>query len=149
MLRLILPILFPSWRFFNSIGASPRLMLQFDDNDWIEFCPKPVSINYWQRLWRVFYNPIGNKSLFVHSCAVRLFDEQDPLAIANINLALAQAISLGTLTPPAGNAQIRWRIEQLNWDTQGKIIANIIYTSNTQSIARLLANWADDLALCP
>lgn len=149
MLRLLLPILFPSWRFFNSIGPSPRLMLQFDESDWMEFCPKPQHINCLQRLSQVFYNPAGNKTLFVQSLAVRLFDEQDSLAITNINLALAQAILLGTLTPPAGNAQIRWRIEQLNWDTQGKIIASIIYTSITQPTARLLANWAEDTALCP
>lgn len=149
MLRLLLPILFPSWRFFNSIGPSPRLMLQFDDNDWLEFCPKPVQINVRQRLARLFYNPVGNKTLFVLSLAVRLFDEQDRTTITNINLALAQAISLGTLTPPAGNAQIRWRIEQLNWDTQGKIIASIIYTSNVQTSAGLLANWAEDKSLCP
>lgn len=149
MLRLLLPILFPSWRFFNSIGPSPRLMLQFDAGPWTEYCPKPAKIPFTERLTRLFYNPEGNRVLFVHSCAVRLFDEDDTGAVNAIFLALAQAISLGTLLPPSPQARLRWQVEQLQWDSQGKITASPVYTSEARSLEQLLTLWQSDRHLCP
>lgn len=149
MLRLLLPILFPSWRFFNSIGPSPRVMLQFDAEPWAEYCPKPLQLPVRERLARLLLNPQGNKLLFVHSCAVRLFDEPDPSAVENIFLALAQAIRLGILIPPSPEASLRWQVEALHWDQQGKITASPVYTSELRSLAQLARSWQDDRNLCP
>jgi|GEM_PF-2373112 len=149
MLRLLLPILFPSWRFFNSIGPSPRLMLQFDAGPWAEYCPKPARLALAERLARLFYNPHGNRVLFVHSCAVRLFDEPDARAVEAIFLALAQDLNHGALLPPSPQASLRWQVEQLQWDEQGKITASPIYTSQARSLAQLMQLWQDDRRLCP
>jgi hypothetical protein len=149
MLRLLLPILFPSWRFFNSIGPSPRLMLQFDAEPWQEYCPKPASLPVRERLARLFYNPRGNKLLFVQSCAVRLFDKQDASAVENIFLALAQAIHLGQLTPPSPQASLRWQVEQLQWETTGNLTAIPAYTSTPRCVSELADLWQRDTRLCP
>lgn len=153
MLRLILPILFPSWRFFNSIGPSPRIMLRFNEDPWQEYRPKPAQLGLRQRLIALFYNPIGNKTLFVHSCAVRLFDGSDPSAVENIFLALAQAITQHQLQPPDAKATLTWRVEQLDWQgthsqDPGKIVASVIYTSESRAVAALELLWRADSKLC-
>lgn len=148
MLRLILPVLFPSWRFFNSIGPSPRIMLRFNDDQWQEYRPKPATLKFWERLGTLIYNPVGNKTLFVHSCAVRLFDEIDPSAVENIFLALAQAITLQRLQPPDALATLTWRVEQLNWTSEGKIAASVMYTSETRAVEGLQQLWRADSKLC-
>ncbi|MEY4588890.1 MAG: hypothetical protein RL497_966 [Pseudomonadota bacterium] len=167
MLRLILPILFPSWRFFNSIGPSPRILVRFDEAPWQEFCPKPARLNLLSRIGNLFHNPRGNKTLFIQSCAVRLFDEIDPVSCENLFLALAQAIVLGQLNPPSSEAMIAWRVEQLNWEPdwprgqiksepdwpQGQIKSepvsgSIIYTSEARSVSSLLQQWQQDTHLC-
>ncbi len=149
MMRLILPILFPSWRFFNSIGPSPRNMLQFDAGPWFEYAPKPLQLGLLERLRRLIYNPLGNRVLFVQSCAVRLFDGHDSRAEENIFLILTQAIRLGSLVPPSPQASLRWCVEQLEWDCQGKITASPIYTSQPRSLDQLMAQWQQDSSLCP
>lgn len=156
MLRLILPILFPSWRFFNSIGPSPRIMLRFDEGPWQEYQPKPAKIRLWPRLAALFYNPIGNQTLFMHSCAVRLFDNFDPSAVENIFLALAQAIAQQRLQPPDALATLTWRVEQLDWQdsetqgmhSQGKMVASVIFTSEMRSVEALQRLWRADSKLC-
>ncbi|HEY6529905.1 MAG TPA: hypothetical protein VIZ65_14545 [Cellvibrionaceae bacterium] len=148
MLRLILPIFFPSWRFFNSIGPSPRLMVQIDAGAWEEFCAKPVKLNMLKRLGQLFYNPCGNQILFVQSCAARLFDEQGSDTVEIIFLAIAQAIALGQLQAPNEGSSLCWRVEELNWQTQGKITASIIYTSDIRSVATLRLLWRADSKLC-
>jgi hypothetical protein len=148
MLRLILPLLFPSWRFFNSIGPSPRIMLRINQGDWQEFCPTPVNIGLWAHLCSVFYNPTGNKTLFVHSCAVRLFDELDSSAVENIELALAQAILALQLPLCDDTAVLSWRVELLEWDSASKITASIVYTAKPRSIEELQQLWRADSKLC-
>jgi len=78
--KLLLPALFPSWRFFAVISPSPRvqyaLLSKIDEiaTEWTEFRPRPARLSFLQILARLFWNPIWNESLFLVSCAERILE---------------------------------------------------------------------------
>ena len=147
MLRLFLPILFPAWRFFNTIGPRPRVLVRFDDAPWQEFKPKPAQLGLWARVSHLLFNPQGNKTLFIQSCAVRLFEQVDTATVENIYLALAQAIAQGELIPPNAQAQILWCIEHISWDEQGRTEATVVYTAAARPVLQVQQQWQKDRAL--
>lgn len=75
---MILPVLIPSWRFFEEIEPSPRVQWAlFSDSDasvgdWQEFRPRPLAITPFQMFCRLFWSPAWNDTLFVVSCAERI-----------------------------------------------------------------------------
>lgn len=77
-LKLLLPALIPSWRFFDTIAPSPRIefsLLQTTHDasgSWQEFRPRPARLAISRMLKRMFWNPRWNESLFLVSCAERL-----------------------------------------------------------------------------
>jgi len=77
MLKLLLPALVPSWRFFDTITESPRIeyallkSAQDVPTDWQEFRPRPQSFSIITMLTRMLWNPHWNESLFLVSCAER------------------------------------------------------------------------------
>src|SRR4051812_32544201 len=79
-LKLLLPALIPSWRFFDVITASPRIEFallgtaQDSPDHWEEFRPRPKSVSVGNTLKRLFWNPYWNETLFMVSCAERLID---------------------------------------------------------------------------
>jgi len=79
-LKLLLPALVPSWRFFDTIAPSPRIeytylqTLQDMPENWHEFRPRPVHIPFVTMLKHMVWNPRWNESLFLTSCAERLLD---------------------------------------------------------------------------
>tara|TARA_R110002124_G_scaffold287216_1_gene471340 strand:+ start:24984 stop:25427 length:444 start_codon:yes stop_codon:yes gene_type:complete len=78
--KLLLPALIPSWRFFETVEASPRIeftLLKAEDgrsDEWQEFRPRPEYLSLSAMLKRLFWNPLWNESLFLVSCAERLMD---------------------------------------------------------------------------
>jgi len=77
-LKLLLPALIPSWRFFDIIAPSPRIefaLLRSEGEtpaNWQEFRPRPAFLSFGQMLRRMLWNPRWNESLFLVSCAERL-----------------------------------------------------------------------------
>ncbi|MBL4787683.1 MAG: hypothetical protein JKY60_01040 [Kordiimonadaceae bacterium] len=77
-LKLLLPALLPSWRFFDAIAPSPRIefsLLQSRTEKsvlWQEFRPRPPCVPASVMLTRMVYNPRWNETLFLVSCAERL-----------------------------------------------------------------------------
>ena len=77
-LKLLLPALIPSWRFFDTIAPSPRIEFallktaQDASGRWQEFRPRPARLPISTMLKRMFWNPRWNESLFLVSCAERL-----------------------------------------------------------------------------
>jgi hypothetical protein len=80
-LKLFLPALIPSWRFFETVEASPRIeftQLKTEDGkaaDWQEFRPRPAHLSFSTMFKRLLWNPAWNESLFLVSCAERLMDK--------------------------------------------------------------------------
>ena len=77
MLKYLLPALIPSWRFFESIGPSPRveyalLRPQSASPEWREFGPRPPRLSLRSMLLRLCWNPGWNEALYVVRCAERL-----------------------------------------------------------------------------
>lgn len=81
-LRLLLPALVPSWRFFDAVTASPRVdyvvLGPFEDGPdeadpaWQEFRPRPEVVTVATMLRRLLWNPQWNESLFLVSLSERL-----------------------------------------------------------------------------
>ncbi len=70
-LKLFLPALFPSWRFFDVIAPSPRIDLAMIDHPeaacdvWRECRPRPARIRMRDIPGRLFWNPAWNESLYL------------------------------------------------------------------------------------
>ena len=94
-LKLLLPALAPSWRFFASVGPSPRIEFALKASpqdapaDWREWRPRPAVLTASQMLRRLFWNPDRNENLFLTSCAERLLDTPTAHSLAEIQTRLA------------------------------------------------------------
>lgn len=82
LLNLLLPALFPSWRFFDVIGPSPRIELGLIDapddepTDWRECRPRPQRLGIWDRVKALFWNPGWNETLYLGNCSERIIQGQ-------------------------------------------------------------------------
>jgi hypothetical protein len=83
-LKMLAPALIPSWNFFDVIAPAPRVeyALLASPGDasgtWREFRPRPERVSVATMLTRLFWNPRGNQTLFVMSCAERLAEDRNP-----------------------------------------------------------------------
>lgn len=79
---LVLPALFPSWRFFKTVGPSPRVEVRVhrDDcvTDWREALPRPTRMRLADQLKSLFWSARVNQRLFLVTCGERLAEEPDP-----------------------------------------------------------------------
>jgi len=78
--KLLIPVIVPSWRFFDTIAPSPRIEFSLLNNkqkpshNWQEISPRPAHVSIGQMAKRLFWNPDWNDTLFLVSCAERLVD---------------------------------------------------------------------------
>ncbi len=100
---LMLPVVIPSWRFFDVIAPSPRIEFAWSDTPegadvlWREFRPRPASLTWAQHLRRLWWAPQGNESLYLLSCADRIWADQSAFAMAEIRHRLWRAVMLGEI----------------------------------------------------
>lgn len=119
MVKQFLPILFPSWRFFSGIGASPRVELGFaiehDETPeyWIAFRPIPRRLSVTQHIIRLFYNPHWNELLFINTCAERLFEAKDDFYMDEIARRLLAAVVRGEVNIPEKRKFLIFRIRAI------------------------------------
>ena len=79
-LALLLPAIFPSWRFFDAVAPSPRIEFallaraQDTPDHWQECYTKPATISLRGMMGRLFWNAPCNEALFLVSCAERLME---------------------------------------------------------------------------
>ncbi len=94
LLSLYLPVLFPSWRFFDQLGPSPRIEVRLaGETDWRDLCARPERLGFGQMLVALVYSPDRNEQLFLVSLATRLAiepcDQMGDLLIRRIQARLA------------------------------------------------------------
>lgn len=81
MLRLIglfLPVIFPSWRFFETIGASAWVEVAVKDR-WVPALLLPQILGGSDYALRMVWNPARNEALYLTALAERaLFDPDGP-----------------------------------------------------------------------
>jgi len=101
-LALLVPALIPSWRFFDTITASPRIEVArlTTPNDtaivWQEFRPRPQSLSLGTILRRLVWNPVWNETLFLTSCAERLLDTPTRHSVDEIGSRIAATFAPST-----------------------------------------------------
>jgi hypothetical protein len=116
MLKLLLPVIFPSWSFFSSIGPSPRIHIAFlqHENDepdtWQEFRPRPAKVSLKNGLWRLLHNPEWNETLYINTCAERLFEGYSEMREREIMRRILAAIHSGEITVDADKPYVTYRI---------------------------------------
>lgn len=89
-LKLLLPVVVPSWRFFDFISASPRVEFRASTGDqlpdeWRLLSCRPERLSWVQYLRALIWNPRWNDELFLVSCAERLLDKPTPHSEAEIS----------------------------------------------------------------
>lgn len=141
MLKFILPAIFPSWRFFSSIGASPRIqitLLPAIDSElevWQEFRPRLARLTIGQGLLRLIHNPQWNETLYLNSCAERLFEIESPWHQQEIARRIAAALVSGEITTQ-GKKYWRYRIVALEYSPEA-VTETIVLVSDRYPIAQV------------
>ena len=105
-LRLLIPALIPSWRFFDTIAASPRIeyaLLHTADEEpshWQEFRPRPAHLSIGHMFTRLLWNPRWNESLFMVSCSERLIANPTEHSEQNITGRIIAELQRNKITAP-------------------------------------------------
>jgi hypothetical protein len=116
ILSLLLPVIFPSWRFFSGIGPSPRIYVAFvasehqEPMDWHSFRPKPARVSFNEGLGRLLWSPVVNETLYMNTCAERLFEAYSPMREQEIAQRLLRAWRKGELISPEQANQMLFKI---------------------------------------
>lgn len=136
---LLLPIIFPSWRFFAVIAPAPRVDVAdlAPDADepaaeaWRPLRPTPDRLSLLQNLKRVLWNPRWNETLFLTTCAERVAETGDAALMMEI-LRRAHADMAAADTPPRRFA-LRLTSVRREGDT---LIEDELYQAPVQSLAK-------------
>lgn len=146
MIKLLLPILFPSWRFFSGIGISPRFDLAFvsaegdEPSVWIPFRPLPKTLSFWQYLKQLIHNPRWNEHLFLNSCAERLFENGGDFYRQEIATRLFNAICSGEVAVPEATNFMCFRIRAIYSEDApanciGQVKDEVVFQSDCYALA--------------
>ena len=120
LLSLILPVLIPSWRFFAVVDPSPRVQWQrAGEAEWHAFRPTPARTSPLALLRQLVWNPAGNDTLFVVSCAERIERGPDPIAVR----AIAARIAAGR------RGRLRFRLVFVHHDG-ARLVEDVVFTSD-------------------
>ena len=134
LLKLLLPILFPSWRFFSSIGPSPRIEVGFvaDINSepqvWLPFRPVPKKINFILGLQQLIHNPLWNERLHINTCAEHLFDSYSEFRERDIGWRLVSAALNKEIVFDGEFQYLVFRIRALETDV-GQVRDEVVFIS--------------------
>jgi hypothetical protein len=146
-LRLLLPAIMPSWRFFDAVTASPRLdyaLLAAADEtveQWREFRPRADSLAPTIMLRRLLWNPEWNENLFIVSLSERLMRSNNAETEAHsereLLLRVARHLHRHGLSEPGARLQIRLRFVSRSGPTD-TVESRIAYISTPRPIADLV-----------
>ncbi|MET0363452.1 MAG: hypothetical protein ABW169_02245 [Sphingobium sp.] len=146
-LRLLLPALVPSWRFFDAVTASPRVdyaVLPAPDApaaNWQEFRPRPAVLTPGAMVRRLLWNPQWNENLFLVSLAERLMSdttaETEAHSQRELLMRVARHLDRETGCDPGAWLQIRLRFVSRPGAAE-TVASRIVYESRPCPMAELL-----------
>ncbi len=141
-LTLLMPIFFPSWRFFSSIGPSPRVdycLLAAEpggaDSPWQEYSARVPRLSIGQQLRRLVYNPLWNQQLYLNTCAEQLMESPSEFHAQQIAEIILRRCAI---TPVAAQDEwiknsrgIKFRIRALSMEQGevGEVIEELVFSS--------------------
>lgn len=137
-LRLILPAIVPSWRFFDAVGDSPRIdhaVVATRDapvTDWHSHDPRIGYLSPARMVHRLFWNPAWNDGLYRVSLAERLLTSDDAATVAHSERELMRRIARDLDAGP--DAWLRVRIRLVARDGE-----RVVHESDAVRIADLTA----------
>lgn len=128
LICLVLPTIFPSWRFFKEVEASPRLQVRVGAGPWMPAVPRLARLGFWRALGRLFWNRDWNEYLFLVSCAERLIVEPTQHSVDEILVRLTRRHCCGA-------EHLCFRI-QLAVREAGQITLHPVYESAAPHVLR-------------
>lgn len=135
-LRLLLPAIVPSWRFFDAVGDSPRIdhaLVPSPDAtpaDWIEIDSRPATLTAGAMMRGLFWNASWNEALFLVSLAERLLTSDDPHTLAHSEHELLVRVAQRCAADPTAWLRIRIRLA-------GHGAERVAYVSDAHHVAKL------------
>ena len=133
ILKLLLPILFPSWRFFSRIGPSPRIDIGWlsEKNaqplEWLPFRSLPEQMGVAAGVQRLFFNPVWNERLYLNTCAEHLLERDSAFHAQQIAERLLHAINTGELKAGAARYLV-FRVRALEMEA-GQVRDDLVFMS--------------------
>lgn len=88
LVKLLLPVLIPSWRFFQAIEPSPRIEWLRADGEWVPFRARPARVGLGRMARRLFWNPRWNETLYMVSLSERMAEEPTEHSLREIGARL-------------------------------------------------------------
>lgn len=134
MLKLLLPILFPSWRFFSSIGPSPRIDVAFvveknaEPQMWSPFRPLPEAVGFAVGARRLFHNPSWNEQLYINTCAEHLFEEPSDFYAQEIGVRLVNSVFNKEISADSTSRYLVFRIRAITVEA-GQVRNDVVFIS--------------------
>jgi hypothetical protein len=146
-MRLLLPAIVPSWRFFDAVTASPRVdyALAADAHDapgdWREFRPRVAVLTPGTMLSRLVWNPAWNEDLYLVSLAERLMSDAGPATWAHSERELLRRVARHLHREDSDRSgdwlRIRLRFVHRPPDTD-EVLGEVVYVSDPHRLSALL-----------
>ncbi|MCH2250932.1 MAG: hypothetical protein MK042_14175 [Cognatishimia sp.] len=117
---LLMPVLFPSWRFFMTVGPSPRVEYREKGGAWRESHPKPAHLSVGRMAARMFSNHARNTQLYAVALAERLVAAPSDHSRDELMRLVAEA--------HRADGQLQFRLVFVMREGE-ELISEVIYTS--------------------
>jgi hypothetical protein len=142
-LKLLLPALLPSWRFFDVIAPSPRIQYTLltsagqTPEHWTELQLSPAHLSLVQMLNHLFWNPVRNESLFMVSCAERLLEKPTQHSEEEILKRIIHRLGLGAASgkPLSPVTHIQFRLLLVRRD-DNELTQDIAFCSRIKPVTQ-------------
>lgn len=136
-LRFLIPVLIPSWRFFDVIAPSPRIEVALLKTvrgkavDWQAFRPRPVRLSMFDMFKRMVWNPHWNETLFLASLAERLVDDFSEHDAGEILARIRRELAQGGVDPAVA-PYLQFRLVFVDRE-EGRIRKRVMFVSPVHS----------------
>lgn len=153
-LRLLLPAILPSWRFFDAVRASPRIdyaLLAAGEEApppgeagqlWRQFRPRPAVLTPGAMLRRLVWNPEWNEDLFLVSLSERLMTPTTPATEAHsereLLIRVARHLHRGGCCGPADRLCLRLSVVGRR-PGEAAVEREVVHVTRPHAIAALIA----------